>query len=115
MIAGGMDALLQADGVKELYDLFAEGCIKSYRFDPREKKSMYSPTVLRQVRSFIKEYGLDDAKKIIDTMFGYVHNGRERGKVVGVSIFSTAWRWYANNLLTEALANEAEVADWKKW
>lgn len=115
MVAGSKEALYQGD-IKDVFDLYADKCVASFGFDPRLKPSMSNANVLRQVRAFIAEFGAEDAKKIIESLFGYRYAGRYNGKIVGTSIFSSGYRWLANQLLAESLADEHESGNlWKKF
>ena len=115
MIAGSKEALYQGD-TKEAFDLYADNALRVYGFDPRTKPSMSNANVLKQVRAFVTEFGIEDAKKIIEQLFGYRYAGRYRGKVIGTSIFASGYRWLANELLIEALQNEHDMETlWRKF
>ena len=53
------------------------------------------------MRSFVKEYGVDDAVMIVSTAFSFPRDGKLNGQPIGTSLFSSRMRWYANMLLAE--------------
>ena len=105
-VAGSKDAILRNEDVRSVFSAFGDGCLEHYGMDIREKKSIYSAQVLRQVQSFVSEFGVDDALSVIGAMFSASRLGMDNGKPIGASIFSKSHRWLANQLLTEAYNRE---------
>lgn len=99
--AGSAGAILSDSSVARVFGEFGDGCMRYYGFDIRDKPSIMSARVLRQVQSFTREYGEDDAVGIIRTMFGVGHEGVWRGVPIGTSIFSSGYRWLAEKMLIE--------------
>ena len=87
-VAGSVGAMLSDASVARVYGVFGDGCLEYYRFDIREKRTFMSAKVLRQVKSFVADYGEEDAVAIVRTMFGVMHEGVWKGKPIGTSIFS---------------------------
>ena len=115
-IAGSVDALLSEDDVREVFSVFGDKCLSIYHLDVRERKSFMNTKVLRQVKSFVGEYGVEDSKRILERLFGQPYNGSYRGRTVGTAIFSKGYRWLANNLLMEEVKNEQSGGvSWSKW
>lgn len=116
-IAGGTSAILADDEVREVFSLFGDKCLEAYMIDIREKKTFMSVQILRQARSFVNEFGVEDSKKIIERLFEPPYSGTYNGKTVGPSIFSRGYRWLANNLLMEKAQQEKYGNDmsWSKW
>lgn len=100
-VAGAAGALLQDDSVREVMSHFGDGCMRCYGMDIRQHKSYLSAPVLRKVRSFVAEYGASDAVKIVDRLFSPVHDGRDRGRNVGLDIFDRRFSYLANRYLSE--------------
>lgn len=106
-VAGGASAILSDPGVAEVYGLFGDMCLERYGFDIRERRSFMSAQVLRQVQSFVREYGVEDAKRIVERLFDDRYRGSYEGKTIGTSIFSKGYRWLANRLLMEKVDIDA--------
>lgn len=100
--AGSAKAIMSDPDNARVMGAFGDGALRCYHMDIREKKSYWRPTVMNQLRSFTTEYGADDAVKIVDRLFGVLHEGKWRGEVVGMGIFSQQKRWMADILLAEA-------------
>ena len=100
--AGSVGALLQDAATSRVFGQFGDECLRCYNIDIRGKRTIVSARVLRQVQSFIKDYGERDALRIIDVMFNGFYNGRHKGKPLGTAIFSQSFRWLANRYLMEA-------------
>lgn len=100
--AGSSGAILSDSSVRRVYGRFGDKCLSVYHMDIREKRTFMSAQTLRQVQSFVRDYGEEDAMKIIDTMFGFGHEGMYRNRPIGTSIFSKSFRWMADELLIEA-------------
>lgn len=100
-VAGSAAALLRDEGVYAVMSHFGDGCLRCYGLDIRQHRSYMSAQVLRKVRSFVNEYGVDDAVKIIDRMFSPIHDGRDRGRNVGLDIFDRRLSYLANRYLSE--------------
>ena len=116
--AGSVGAILQDADIASIYGMFGDGCLRYYGMDIRTKRRCMDKVALNQVRSFVKEYGTEDARKIIGALFGVAHEGLWRGQPVGNAIFSKSHRWMADKLLMEAersgmgaMANVNVVAD----
>lgn len=116
-VAGSSMAILSEPDVAEVYGLFGDLCIEYYFIDIREKKSFMTPVVMRQVRSFVREYGVEDAKKIVRRMFEQPRCGKRKGQVIGTAIFSKKFRWLANQMLIEKEEQDrfGDSASWSKW
>lgn len=98
---GSADSYLSDDGVRAVWSLFGDKCLETYRTDIRTKKAMHNGRTLRQVKSFVGEYGVDDALHVVDKLFSSPYNGAYRGETVGTSIFGKSRRWLAEKLLLE--------------
>lgn len=81
---------------------YGDGALRCYHMDIRNNRSTWRPTVMRQLQSFVKEYGADDGVKIVNRLFSVMHEGKWKGEMVGTSIFGTHRRWMADLLLAEA-------------
>lgn len=116
-IAGGTSAILSEEDVREVFSLFGDKCLEVYRIDIREKKTFMSVQILRQVRSFVHEFGVDDSKRIVERLFELPYSGTYNGKTIGPSIFARGYRWLANNLLMEKAQQDKYGNDmsWSKW
>jgi hypothetical protein len=116
-IAGGTSAILAEDDVREVFSLFGDKCLEVYKIDVRDKKTFMSVQILRQVRSFVHEFGVEDSKGIIERLFELPYNGTYNGKTIGPSIFSRGYRWLANSLLMEKAQQDKYGNDmsWSKW
>ena len=99
--AGSSGAILSDSSVRRVYGHFGDKCLETYQMDIREKRTFMSAQTLRQVQSFVRDYGEDDAIGIIDVMFGFGHEGMHRGRPIGTSIFSKSFRWMADEFLIE--------------
>lgn len=99
--AGSVGAILSNASVARVYGAFGDGCKRCYRMDIREKRTYMSSKVLRQVQSFVADYGEDDALGIVEEFFGVMHEGNCNGKPLGTSLFSRGFRWFADQLLAE--------------
>lgn len=99
--ASSAGAILKDSRVASVYGAFGDGCLRCYHIDIREKRTYTNSTVLRQVRSFVNDYGEDDALRIVDAVFNGNHNGYFRGQPIGLKVFSKGFRWMANELLLE--------------
>lgn len=100
--AGSAGAILSDASVAKVYGEFGDGCERCYRFDIRAKRTFMSAKVLRQVQSFVQDYGEEDAVKIVRTMFGVGHEGVWKGSPIGTSLFGKNFRWLSDMLLIEA-------------
>lgn len=100
--AGSAGAILQDVDVLKVYSLFGDGCLRCYNMDIRGKRTYESAATLKQVRSFVDDYGVEDACKVMFALFGVGHEGKWRGEAVGKSIFAKSHRWMAEKLLIEA-------------
>ena len=109
--AGSAGAILSDASVAHVFGVFGDCCLSRYGFDIREKPSIMSARVLRQVQSFTKEYGEEDAVGIVKTMFGVGHEGIWRGVPIGTSIFSKSYRWLAEKMLIEFAQTRAAACD----
>lgn len=101
-VAGGAASILADGDVMRVFSEFGDRCLETYGIDIRTKPSFMSTQVLRQVRSFVSEYGVDDAVKIVNQAFAVPHCGNFKGAAIGTSLFSKGFRWYSNALLLEA-------------
>lgn len=110
-VAGSASAILQDESVRRVYGTFGDGCLRCYNMDIRQKRQFMSATTLRQVRSFIDDFGADDAIKIIKALFGVAHEGRWHGEAVGKQVFAKSHRWMAEKLLIEAEMSGTVVDD----
>ena len=99
--AGSVGAILANEQVANVYGAFGDGCMRCYRMDIREKRTYMSSKVLRQVQTFVSDYGEDDALGIVEEFFGVMHEGNFNGKPLGTSLFSKGFRWFADQLLAE--------------
>lgn len=99
--AGSAGAILQNEGVRRVYSAFGDCCQRVYRFDIRTKPTYMNAQTLRQVQSFVRDYGVEDAEAIVNAFFGVGHEGMLRGKPLGKSIFSKSFRWLSDQLLIE--------------
>lgn len=115
MIAGSVDALLSEEDVALLFEAFEQGCRKVYGMEVREKRSIFNARTLRQIKSFAKEFGVEDGVRIVNRLFSEPYNGRANGKTVGASIFSKGFRWLANQLLLESSSESRGEMTWKKF
>lgn len=109
-VAGSAYSILQNDAVRNVFSLFGDKCLDCYNIDIRTKKTFMSARVLRQVQSFVNEYGEEDAIKIIEKMFSPRYEGKFRGDILGTSIFAKNMRWLANKFLLEK-AQDGSFAD----
>ena len=100
--AGSVGAILQDENVAGVYGEFGDGCLRCYGIDIRTKRRCMDKVALNQVRSFVKDYGVDDARKVIAALFGVAHEGGWNGQPVGNMIFAKSHRWLADKLLIEA-------------
>lgn len=115
-VAGSVDAILADDGVREVFSLFGDKCLEVYAIDVRAQRTFMNARVLRQVKCFVAEYGVEDSKRVVERLFGQPYNGSYGGKTIGTSIFSKGYRWLANNLLMEEVRNERSGGvSWSKW
>lgn len=111
--------ILSNESVADVYGAFGDGCMAYYGIDISDasdafiKRNYLSTPVLRTVQSFVKQYGADNAKGIVSTLFGVGHEGMWRGEQVGKSIFSTSRRWMADELLLEYQKLKAEERRWE--
>lgn len=104
-MAAGAKAILFSSDMLPVMSKFGDGCLKCYKLDIRKGGILTMPT-LRMARSFVAEFGRDGAESVLDRLFGYKYGGRYNGRVIGVDIFSSKYRWLATRLLTEAADEE---------
>lgn len=97
--------------IKRIYNTFRRGYINSFSLDPINQRTMFSSPVLRSIQTFIRDYGADDANKIIDFVFDE-WNGRYKGNPLGTKIFSKKFRWLTDMALTEISTKESEEDLW---
>lgn len=115
-IAGSVSALLSEDDTREIFSMFGDKCLSIYHLDIRQQKSFMNAKVLRQVKGFVSEYGVEDSKRILERLFGQPYNGSYKGRTIGTAIFSKGYRWLANNLLMERMQDEQSGGvSWSKW
>ena len=100
-MAGSADAILSDPRISDVYGLFGDKILREFGIDIRQKRTFMSAKVLRQVQSFVMDYGVDDAKKIINQAFSISRKGRFKGRAIGTSLFAKNMRWYADQLLLE--------------
>ena len=104
--------ILLGDGI-EVWEVFAEGCRKCYNIDISSKKAIANTGNYKIIRTFIREYGKEDAIRILNRLFGF-YNGVWKGQAVGFSIFYSKMRWLANELLMEQMSNDNSGYDWNR-
>lgn len=100
-VSAGARNILANPDVAAVMGKFGDGCLKCYKLDIR-RGGILTPTTLRMARSFVSEFGREGAEMVIDRLFGYKYGGRYNGRVIGVDIFSSKYRWLATRLLMEA-------------
>lgn len=100
-IAGSANAILSNPDVAKVYGHFGDKILFQFGIDIRTKKTFMSAQVLRQVQSFIEDYGVDDSLKIINELFSPKRKGKLKGRAVGASLFAKNMRWYADQLMLE--------------
>lgn len=100
-VAGSAAAILSNKDVYEVYALFGDNTMREYGIDIRTKRTFMAAPILRQVQSFVKDYGVDDAKEIVRQAFSIKRKGRLNGRAIGTSLFARSMRWYADQLLLE--------------
>ena len=108
--------IFEDESVSHVYGIFSDGCMRCFNMDISQHQRPYLTAITaRQVRAFVLHYGRDDAAGIVEELFGVGHEGKWRGQVVGVDIFSSHSRWMADKLLMEHQANipceEVNVSD----
>lgn len=114
--AGSVDAIMKDDGVYRVMSVFGDGCLEYYGLDIRQKRAIYNAKTVRQVQSFVSEYGVDDSITIVKKLFSPAYQGLNKGNAVGVSLFTTGYRWFANRLLLEAsIDKKVEDNLWSKF
>lgn len=101
-VAGGSKALMADPAIRRVMSAFGDGCLDCYDVDIRRHRRFMSGEVLRSVRSFIAEYGEDDAVAIVKRAFGPKYDGRYRQSVFGTNIFTKRYRWLATQMLMES-------------
>lgn len=106
-VAGSSSAILSNRDVYDVYSLFGDKTLIEYGIDIRRVKTFMSAQTLRQVQSFVFDYGVDDAKSIVSTLFSPKYKGRLRGRAVGASVFAKNMRWFADQLLLEGGGTDA--------
>lgn len=99
------------EDVRAVFDIFCQGYITYFNINPIEQRTMFTSAVLRGVQSFISDYGIEDAKLIVNYVFDE-WKGRNRKTPVGKELFSKRFRWLTDLALTEAKASKARDDRW---
>lgn len=100
-VAGSVGAALRDPDVRAVMSAYGDGCLTYYEVDIREHRSMMSPPTMRAVRSFVAEFGPEDALTVVRNFFGPPYGGFWRGKALGSDIFTKRYRYVANRMLLE--------------
>ena len=111
--AGTIAATLSNAETREVWLAFADGCLSCYGMDLRKGGPWVTGPIIKTCETFTKNYGKDDALRIIRQLFTFPHEGAWRGQNVGTSIFTRGWRWLADSLLAESYKGEKNAGGWR--
>ena len=101
MITGSKEYYLSDPAVKNVVELYEEGCQRCFHRKPK-----LSGAILRSIQGFVAEYG-DEAPDIIETAFLAPYNGLYRGVPMGSNLFSSKFRWMQEQIADTAASNAA--------
>lgn len=97
--------------IKEVYDNFRNCYMSLFSIDPIKQKSMFTAPAMRSVECFVRDYGKDDAIKIVSYIYGE-WGGRFKNKPIGKELFSKKFRWLTDSALAESNTKEVDQDIW---
>jgi len=98
MITGSKEYYLSDSKINEIVNLYENGCEKCFGRKPKIQAPVY-----RMIQGFSAEYG-EEAPGIVSAAYDYPYNGFFRGKMIQSNLFSSKFRW-----LAEEIANSVSL------